>query len=152
MRWRSGGHHDGSVRIDYDRGFPPHREVTAFRIHATTGTTRISRSDESGAGIRRDDAAGLLERPIDEILDIGEDERLRDSTTVDNTVHPFRVISKWSKPAEWIYLMNCCGAQALASDPCHEPHLQRPRDQRYCSHCSDPFSILADGARAVYRV
>jgi len=30
--------------------------------------------------------------------------------------------------------------------------MARPRDQRYCSHCSDPFSILADGARAVYRM
>jgi hypothetical protein len=97
-------------------------------------------------------ATGLLERPIDEVLDIGEDERLCDSKTVDNTVRPFRVISQCSKPAEWIYVMKCCEAQALACDPCHEQHLQRPRNQRYCSHCSHPFSTLADGARAVHRV
>jgi hypothetical protein len=97
-------------------------------------------------------AARLLDRPLDEILDIGEDERLCDSTTVDNTARPFRVISQCSKPAEWIYVMKCCGVQALACDPCHEQHLQRPRYQRYCSHCSRPFSTLADGARAVYRV
>jgi hypothetical protein len=97
-------------------------------------------------------AARLLERPIDEILDIGEDERLCDSTTVDNTVRPFRVISQCSKPAEWIYVMKCCGVQTLACDPCHEHHLQRPLNQRYCNHCSHPFSTLADGARAVYRV
>ena len=65
-------------------------------------------------------AARLLERPIDEILDIGEDERLCDSTTVDNTVRPFRVIGQCSKPVEWIYVMKCCGGQALACDPCHE--------------------------------
>ena len=97
-------------------------------------------------------AARLLERPIDEILDIGEDERLCDSTTVDNTVRPFRVIGQCSKPAEWIYVMKCCGVQALACDPCHEQHLQPPLNQRYCAHCSHPFSTLADGARAVYRV
>ena len=97
-------------------------------------------------------AARLLERPIDEILDIGEDERLCDSTTVDNTVRPFRVIGQCSKPAEWIYVMKCCGGQALACDPCHEQHLQPPLYQRYCAHCSHPFSTLADGARAVYRV
>jgi hypothetical protein len=97
-------------------------------------------------------AARLLERPIDEILDIGEDERLCDSTTVDNTVRPFRVISQCSKPVEWIYVMKCCGGQALACDPCHEQHLQPPLNQRYCAHCSHPFSTLADGARAVYRV
>jgi hypothetical protein len=97
-------------------------------------------------------AARLLEHPIDEILDIGEDERLCDSTTVDNTVRPFRVIGQCSKPAEWIYVMKCCAIQALACDPCHEQHLQRPLHQRYCAHCSHPFSTLADGARAVYRV
>ena len=97
-------------------------------------------------------AACLLERPIDEILDVGEDERLCDSKTVDNTVRPFKVIGQCSKPAEWIYVMKCCGAQALACDPCHENHLQRPRYRRYCASCSHPFSTLADGARAVYRV
>ena len=97
-------------------------------------------------------AARLLERPIDEVLDIGEDERLCDSKTVDNTVRPFRVISQCSKPAEWIYVMKCCGVQALACDPCHEQHLQRTRYRRYCAQCSHPFSTLADGARAVYRV
>jgi hypothetical protein len=97
-------------------------------------------------------AVRLMERPIDEILDIGEDERLCDSKTVDNTVRPFRVLSQCSKPAEWIYVMKCCGVQALACDPCHDQHLQRPLYQRYCSHCSHPFSTLADGARAVYRV
>ncbi len=97
-------------------------------------------------------AVRLLERPIDEVLDIGEDERLCDSTTVDNTVRPFRVIGQCSKPAEWIYVMKCCGGQALACDPCHEHHLQLPIYQRYCNHCSHPFSTLADGARAVYRV
>jgi hypothetical protein len=97
-------------------------------------------------------AARVLERPIDEVLDIGEDERLCDSQTVDNTVRPFRVISQCSKPAEWIYVMKCCRVQALACDPCHDQHLQRPLNQRYCAHCSHPFSTLADGARAVYRV
>jgi hypothetical protein len=33
-------------------------------------------------------AVRLLERPIDEILDIDEDERVCDSTTVDNTCVP----------------------------------------------------------------
>ena len=108
--------------------------------------------DVSGADSGGMMAARLLERPIDEILDIGEDERLCDSTTVDNTVRPFRVIGQCSKPAEWIYVMKCCGGQALACDPCHEQHLQRPLNQRYCAHCSHPFSTLADGARAVYRV
>jgi hypothetical protein len=93
-----------------------------------------------------------LDRPIHEILDICEDERLCDTKTVDNSVRPFRVISECSKPAEWIYVMKCCGAQALACDPCHDQHLQRPRYRRYCSHCAHPFSTLADGARAVYRV
>ena len=97
-------------------------------------------------------AVRLLERPVDEILDIGEDERLCDSKTVDNTVRPFRVISQCSKPAEWIYVMKCCGGQALACDPCHELHLQPRLYQRYCAHCSHPFSTLADGARGVYRV
>jgi hypothetical protein len=97
-------------------------------------------------------AARLLERPIDEILDIGEDARLCDSTRVDNTVRPFRVISECSRPAEWIYVMKCCGGQALACDPCHEQHLQPTLSQRYCAHCSHPFSTLGDGARAVYRV
>jgi hypothetical protein len=97
-------------------------------------------------------ATRLLTRPIDEILAIGEDERLCDSTTVDNRVRPFRVISACSKPAEWIYVMKCCGGHALACDPCHEQHLQPPLNQRYCTHCSHPFSNLADGARAVYRV
>jgi hypothetical protein len=96
-------------------------------------------------------AERLLERPIGEILDI-EDERLCDSKTVDNTVRPFRVISQCSKPAEWIYVMKCCGLQSLACDPCHDQHLQRPLYPRYCAHCSHPFSTLADGARAVYRV
>src|SRR4051794_33713510 len=68
-------------------------------------------------------AVRLLERPIDEMLDIGEDERLCDSKTVDNTVRPFRVISQCSKPAEWIYVMKCCGLQTLACDPCHDQHL-----------------------------
>jgi hypothetical protein len=97
-------------------------------------------------------AVRLLERPVDETLDIGEDERLCDSKTVDNTVRPFRVIDQCSKPAEWIYVMKCCGVQALACDPCHEQHLQRPLYQRYCADCFRPFSTLADGARAVYRV
>jgi hypothetical protein len=97
-------------------------------------------------------AVRLLERPIDEILGIGEDERLCDSTTVDNTVRPFRVISQCSKPAEWIYVMKCCGGQAMACDPCHEYHLQPPSNQRYCAHCSHPFTTLGDGVRAVYRV
>ena len=109
---------------------------------------RTAESPEPGGMM----AARLLERPIDEILDIGEDERLCDSTTVDNTVRPFRVIGQCSKPVEWIYVMKCCGGQALACDPCHEHHLQRPLYQRYCAHCSHPFSTLADGARAVYRV
>ena len=109
---------------------------------------RTAESPEPGGMM----AARLLERPIDEILDIGEDERLCDSTTVDNTVRPFRVISQCSKPVEWIYVMKCCGGQALACNPCHEHHLQRPLYQRYCAHCSHPFSTLADGARAVYRV
>ena len=109
---------------------------------------RTAESPEPGGMM----AARLLERPIDEILDIGEDERLCDSTAVDNTVRPFRVIGQWSTPAEWIYVMKCCGVQALACDPCHEQHLQRPLYQRYCAHCSHPFSTLADGARAVYRV
>ena len=94
----------------------------------------------------------LLERPNDDILDIGEDERLCDSTTVDTGVRPFRVISQCFKPAEWIYVMKCCGAHALACDPCHEHHLQPPPHQRYCNHCSRPFTTLADGAPAVYRV
>ena len=95
-------------------------------------------------------AARLLERPIDEILDIGEDERLCDSTTVDNTVRPFRVIGQCSKPVEWIYVMKCCGVQALACDPCHEQHLQRPLYQRYCAHCSHP--IQHPGRRRACRV
>src|SRR5215217_440992 len=110
---------------------------------------RMDRVPESGGMMA---ATALLERPIDEILDIGEDERLCDSKTVDNTVRPFRVVGECSKPAEWIYVMKCCGAQALACDPCHEQHLQRPRYRRYCSHCSHPFSTLRDAARAVYRV
>ena len=97
-------------------------------------------------------AARLLECPIDEIREMCEDERLCDSTRVDNTVRPFRVISQCFKPAEWIYVMKCCGGQALACDPCHEQHLQPPLSQRYCTHCSRPFNDLADGARAVYRV
>jgi hypothetical protein len=101
---------------------------------------------------RKTTAALLLERPVDEILNIGEDERLCDSTTVDNTVRPFRVIGQCSKPAEWIYVMKCCAIQALACDSCHEQHLQRPLHRRYCAHCSRPFSTLADGACAVYRV
>src|SRR3954452_23948587 len=67
-------------------------------------------------------AVRVLERPIDEVLQIGEDERLCDSTRVDNRVRPFKVISHCSKPAEWIYVMKCCGIQALACDPCHEKH------------------------------
>jgi hypothetical protein len=97
-------------------------------------------------------AARLLKRRIEEMLDIGEDERLCDTKTVDNTVRPFQVIDRCSKPAEWIYLMKCCGAHALACDPCHDQHLQRSLCQRYCAQCSHPFSTLADGARAVYRV
>ena len=97
-------------------------------------------------------ATRLLTRPIDETLAIGEDVRLCDSRTVDNRVRPFRVISECSKPAEWIYVMKCCGGQALACDPCHEHHLQPPLNQRYCTHCWRPFGNLADGARAVYRV
>jgi hypothetical protein len=94
----------------------------------------------------------LMEDPINEVLDIGEDERLCDSTRVDNRVRPFRVISQCSKPAEWIYVMKCCGAQSLACDPCHEQHLQPPLNLRYCAHCSRQFSTLGEGARAVYRV
>src|SRR5262249_14290801 len=56
-------------------------------------------------------AARLLKRPIDEILAIGEDERLCDSRTVDIRVRPFLVISECSKPAEWIYVMKCCGVR-----------------------------------------
>ncbi|GFG49438.1 hypothetical protein [Mycolicibacterium agri] len=96
--------------------------------------------------------AVIIGRPIDEILDIGEDERCCDSKTVDNRVRPFRVISACSKPAEWIYVMKCCGGHALACDPCHEHHLQPAVNRRYCTHCWHPFSSLADGARAVYRV
>jgi hypothetical protein len=110
--------------------------------------SRSAESPERGGMM----AVRLLERPIDEILDIGEDERLCDSTRVDNTVRPFRVISECSRPAEWIYVMKCCGGQALACDPCHEQHLQPTLSQRYCAHCSRPFSTLGDGARAVYRV
>jgi hypothetical protein len=97
-------------------------------------------------------AARLLDRPIGEVLDIGEDLRLCDSTMVDNTVRPFRMTGRCSNPAEWIYVMKCCGAQALACDPCHEQHLQPTLRQRYCAQCSRPFRTLADGARAVYRV
>ena len=97
-------------------------------------------------------AARLLERPINEVLSIGEGERLCDSTRVDNRVRPFRVISQCSKPAEWIYVMKCCGGQSLACDPCHEQHLQPTLYLRYCAHCSHQFSTLGDGARAVYRV
>jgi hypothetical protein len=97
-------------------------------------------------------AVRLLDCPIDEVLDVGEDVRLCDSLTVDNTVRPFRVISQCSRPAEWIYVMRCCGGHTLACDPCHENHLQPPVNRRYCAHCSHPLSTLADGARAVYRV
>ena len=96
--------------------------------------------------------ARLMEHPINEIASICEDERLCDSTRVDNRVRPFRVISQCSKPAEWIYVMKCCGGQALACDPCHEQHMQPPLHPRYCTHCSHPFGTLGDGARAVYRV
>ena len=58
-------------------------------------------------------AARLLERPINEVLSIGEGERLCDSTRVDNRVRPFRVISQCSKPAEWIYVMKCSGGRRL---------------------------------------
>lgn len=97
-------------------------------------------------------AARLLDRPVDEVKAIVDSERLCDSTTVDNTVRPFRVINQCANPAEWIYVMKCCGGHALACDPCHEQHLQPPLNRRYCSHCSHPFMTLADGARAVYRV
>jgi hypothetical protein len=93
-----------------------------------------------------------LEHPLNEILEIVEGERLCDSTRVDNRVRPFRVISQCSQPAEWIYVMKCCGGQALACDPCHELHLQPGPNRRYCAHCSHPFRALGDGARAVYRV
>ena len=97
-------------------------------------------------------ALHFLDRPIDQILETFEDERLCDSRTIDNTVLPFRVIGECCKPAEWIYVMKCCGGHALACDPCHEQHLQPTRNRRYCAHCSHPFATLADGARAVYRV
>jgi len=94
-------------------------------------------------------AVRLLERPADEIRKLCEHERLCDSTRIDNTVRPFRVISHCFKPAEWVYVMKCCGAHALACNPCHEQHLQPPLYPRYCAHCSDSFSTLAD-ARVPY--
>jgi hypothetical protein len=110
-----------------------------------------------GAGLGAPAALDVIDRGgsaviIDEVLAIGEDERLCDSKTVDNRVRPFRVIGACSKPAEWIYVMKCCGGHALACDPCHEHHLQPAVNRRYCTHCWHPFSDLADGARAVYRV
>ena|ERR1700754_4004708 len=121
--------------------------MTAYSPHIVE-SPRSAESPEPGGVI----ATRLLQRPVEEILDIGEDVRVCDSTRVDNTVRPFRVISECSRPAEWIYVMKCCGGQALACDPCHEQHQQPPLSQRYCTNCSHPFSNLADGARAVYRV
>jgi hypothetical protein len=96
----------------------------------------------------------LMEHPvgIDEIEGIADNERLCDSRKVDNTVHPFQVVSQCSRPAEWIYVMKCCGGQALACDPCHDKHLQPSTLQRHCIHCEHPFTTLGQATRAVYRV
>jgi hypothetical protein len=128
--------------------------TSQFTSIMTGGSCHVGKSPQSAEspGAERMMTVHLVEHPIDEILKLCEDERLCDSTRIDNTVRPFRVISQCFKPAEWIYVMKCCGSQALACDPCHEQHLQPPLYPRYCAHCSHSFSTLADGARAVYRV
>lgn len=95
-----------------------------------------------------------MDRPIDLDESMFDSDRPCDSRTIDSTVKPFKVMSRCSRPAEWIYVMKCCGGQALACSPCHEQHLNpAPKGkQRHCIVCHRKFNTLADGCMAVYRV
>ena len=96
----------------------------------------------------------VIDSPVGFDETIMDNERGCDSRTIDNTVRPWRVVSKCPRPAEWKYVMKCCGGQALACGPCHDIHLNPapPTKQRHCIYCERKFNTLADGCTAVYRV
>jgi hypothetical protein len=96
----------------------------------------------------------LTDRPLDDIEGMEDNERGCDSRVVDTKVQPWRTVSQCPRPAEWIYVMKCCGGQALACGPCHDIHMNPPprTKQRHCIHCQHPFTTIGEGCSAVYRV
>lgn len=84
----------------------------------------------------------VLELPIgiDEIEDLGEktcETRVRD-------LYTGNIIRQCAKPAAWLYVMRCCGHQAVACEECHTRHAAG-KVKMHCLRCDRPFRTLDEG-------
>ncbi len=96
----------------------------------------------------------VLDKPIALDETMFENARPCDSKSVDATVRPWKILGRCPRPAEWKYVMKCCGGIALACDPCHDGHMQpsSPNRARHCIHCEAPFTTLGDATTSVHRI